>query len=140
MVKTKDNKTISDLSSLTSEELLAIETTVMGIREELMQYFKGTCIDRVTTSRNIRRVPVGRARGGYYYQRRQADNEKAEVLLIDNVPIATLRMAPERIVFHRATLGRSKQLRKVHDMLEEFMKDFLAGVTKEYNDAHILFK
>lgn len=118
---------------------IEVQTTVMAIREELMNYFKGTCVERVTTDRNIRTVGLGATRG-YYYLRRQTENESPRLLLIGDVPIATLRLSPDRVTFHRGSLSRSKQLREVYALLEEFMHDYLAGVGKEYNDANVFYK
>ncbi len=114
---------------------VGIQTTVMAIREELMKYFKGTCIERFTADRNvsIQHIEVGHM--NYQYERRQFENEYACMIWVGSVPILTVKHATDRIIFHTVVLDRSPQLRRMREGVEQFMEKFLMGVDKEYSDA-----
>jgi hypothetical protein len=119
-----------------SKDQIALESTVMAIREHLMEYFKGTCVERMTTNTNVAMQGIeGNAQ--YQYERIIHNNQNPKLLKIGQVPIAKVHKASDTIVIFTSVLDRSRQLRQVRRMLEEFMDDYLAGVIKEYSDANI---
>lgn len=113
---------------------LGIQTTVMAIREEIMGYFKGTCIQKFTAEQNVR-VRTINIRADYQYERRQWENERPSIVWLGSVPILTVKHSPDRVIFHDTVLSRSPQLRQVKVGVEQFMEKFLRGVEKEYNGA-----
>ena len=52
------------------------ELAVMRIREMLMEYFKGTCVESFVNAPNISLTGITRPRGAYQYQRVQQQNER----------------------------------------------------------------
>lgn len=112
---------------------VGIQTTVMAIREELMDYFKGTCIQRVTENSGVRLSRV-EEHLTYTYLRRDAENTRTARIYLKDVPILTVKSSPDKVIFHNFLLHRSPQLRKVKGGIEEFMNKFLMGVEKEYQD------
>lgn len=112
-----------------------IDATIMALREELMQYFKGTCIHRLTTADNIS-WRQARLQGGnlHRYQRDQYESKNEKILFLGGVPILTVKHTPDIVIFHK-TLERSEQLRAIKVGLEEFFNNFLRGVHREISDA-----
>jgi hypothetical protein len=106
--------------------------TTMALRERTMEYFKGTCIARLTNASNIRLeevpLPPGRL---HQYIREQHQREDARLVKLGSVHIMTLKRAPDTITFHMERLNRSKELRAVHLELEKFVSSFLMGVQKD---------
>lgn len=115
---------------------IALQTTLMTIREELMVYFKGSCVERLTQNQNIQVRPL-RQDGNYYYERRQADNKNTHRLALAGIPILTIQMSPDMVVFHTGVFQRSKQFRALEKQLRKFFYDFLPSVTVEANDKEI---
>jgi len=114
---------------------IGIQTIVMAIREELMSYFKGTCVQRLTTGSNVRMSTVGEHMENYQYVRRQAQNEQAQILWVGTAPILTVKQAPDRIIFHLTVLNRSPQMREINKGVQKFIEQFLIGIEKEYENA-----
>lgn len=122
----------------TELKALQLESTVMAIREHLMDYFKGTCIHRFVEKHNITMMNVSSpAREEYQYIRRQAEAEAARVMYLDSAPILTVKLNPDRIIFNTKVLNRSPELRDVHKEIEAFMQEFLPGVGREVNDGPV---
>lgn len=109
-----------------------IEATVMNIREALMGYYKGTCVDTLTTSGNIRLVKDYRISGRQHlYERRELELADKNILLIGDLKIFTLTHNPNKLVFY-SVLDRSPQLLEVKKGIEAFVDEFLMGVEKVY--------
>lgn len=133
------------LMSINIQEV-TLQATIMAIREELMRYFKGTCIERLTTGSNIVRQSA-MPRGRYQYQRQQAEMEYLTNILIGSVHILTLKYLPDTVII-RSCMSRSPELRKVKNGIEQFLDEYLAGVVKEieppvksdivYDDSNLL--
>jgi hypothetical protein len=113
-------------------EPLAIQTTVMAIREEIMQYFKGSCIEKLTENTNVRLVFKDQ-RSNYFYERRDAENRQPALIFIGGVPVLGVQHAPDKITFYTGTLKRSKQLAQVMVELEKFTKDYLGAIERSYH-------
>jgi hypothetical protein len=114
---------------------LDLEINVMAIREMLMEYFKGTCVRRVTDNHNVTLQSIQKS-SNYYFERRENEIKNPVLLYVSNVPILTLSKEPETLTLHLGTLERSKELREVRIELEKFMHDYLRGVRIEVNNAN----
>lgn len=125
-------------NSTDRQEQLNIETTVMAIREEVMRYFKGGCVQRLIVNTNVKLKSHHSHNTTYQYQRQSIEDKRPMLLLIGNTPILSLEQAPDKIIFHKGVMSRSKQLQEVMKQLEKFTKDFLSGVERDYSDASIL--
>ena len=109
-----------------------ITATVMNIREALMGYYKGTCVEKLTLSGNIRLVRDYQIRGSQHlYERRELELADKNILLIGNLRVFTLTHNPNKLVFYSA-LDRSPQLMEVKKGIEAFVDEFLMGVEKVY--------
>lgn len=109
-----------------------ITTVVMNIRELLMNYYKGSCVNSITSSGNIRIVKdFNINRQQHLYERRELELVNKSILLIGDLRIFTLTHNPNKIVFY-STLERSPQLLGVRKGIETFMNEFLMGVEKVY--------
>lgn len=104
-------KTLSN--SLANEQELAIQTQVMAIREQLMEYFKGTCVQRLADGAKIEIATVYPAHTRFTYERRELENRQPARVYLDQVPILGLIKAPDSVTFYEGTLGRSPQLREI---------------------------
>lgn len=106
--------------------------TIMNIRERLMDYFKGTCVERMTQSGNVMLVKDYRISSDQHqYVRLAIQDENKHIMVIGNTKVFTLTNAPKKIVFY-SCLDRSPQLREVKKEIERFMHDFLGGVEVSY--------
>lgn len=105
-----------------------IEATVMAFREHIMQYYKGTCIERVTNSHNIGLIPMQSRSGRYQYQRVANSVRDKHVLALGNTHIGYVEKLPDAITFDLEKLSRSPQLRAVHKGLEKFMGRYLPSI------------
>lgn len=106
-----------------------ITTTTMAIRESLMRYFKGDCVETLIAQTNIRRKQMAR------YTQPNAAQEKS-LILAGDTPLLTVHRLPDTVIFHQAVLGRSPQLREVRRGLEVFLGKYLPDVErKEKTDA-----
>lgn len=109
---------------------LELETTVMALREEIMRYFKGTCIDRVTTNRNVNTIPLSAERGQYQYQRIERDRQNSCGIYLEDVQLFRVQQSPEKITF-TSELYRSPELTQVRKAIDKFMGRFLRSVEIE---------
>lgn len=124
-------------TSSMSDEEIAIETTLMAMREQIMEFFKGTCVKRVTKNSNVKLTSCER-NGGYLYNRIAEESANAKVLLLGDVPIMTMRLNPHVATIHTKPLQRSKQLRQIKELLEKFFDEYLPGIERRENNANIV--
>jgi hypothetical protein len=117
---------------------IGVEATTMAIRELLMEYFKGTCVDRMTANNNIRLVSVSTTRA-YQYQRRQAEYQQPKAVTIGGIPIMNVQKSPEKVVFNTRLLNRSPQLSEVYKNLKVFMDNYLGGVEVKHNRKGVIY-
>lgn len=111
-----------------SAEPTNLELTGVALREELMRYFKGTCVSKMVTQGNvyIREVPEERAR--YQYQRREQELRRASELRLGRTRLAFLRNNPKEIMFQVDVMSRSPELLWLHGYLMKFLRDYLPAV------------
>ena len=114
---------------------LAIDNTIMAIREFLMEYFKGSCGDKLAlpSSVTVKKFPTS---GNFYYERRESENSQGKVISIKNVPVMRVQLSPDTIVLFSKTLSRSKQMREVRDKLEMFLDKYLQGIEREHDENY----
>lgn len=106
--------------------------TTMNIRERLMDYFNGTCVERMTQSGNVMLVKDYRISSEQHqYVRLALQDKNKHIMVIGHTKVFTLTNAPKKIVFY-SCLDRSPQLREVKREIEQFMHDFLGGVEVSY--------
>lgn len=106
--------------------------TIMNIRERLMEYYKGTCVENMTVSGNVVVLKDYRLMGTQHlYERQLLELENKHVMLIGRTKIFTLTNHPKKLVFY-SCLDRSPQLREVKKEVEQFMHDYLGGVEVSY--------
>lgn len=113
---------------------MGLQATVMAIREEMMNYFKGTCVDRVTDNRNVHLTRLPSDRLPYQYQRIEQERKRITGLYVADVLLFTLQLEPDRVLFGKE-LDRSPQLREVKKAVDKFMERYLAGVSRDYYDG-----
>jgi len=115
-----------------------ITPTVMAIREVLMEYYKSSCVERLTTSSDVylSELPSERRRGRTYnYEQWEAQQHNKRLLSLSGVPLFTLQHNPEEMTMHMLSLNRSKQLQAVRAGVEEFMVKYLSGVQIKRNNT-----
>ncbi len=112
---------------------IGIEVTVVALREKIMGYFKGTCVESFVDSSYITMFDTSQATRGYYADRREALNQRKTIVLLSGVPLFTLQHYPEKVTFHTLVLRRSPELSQVEKELKKFFKEYLAGVEIEDN-------
>lgn len=112
------------------DSITGVETTAMAIREELMMYFKGTCVRRLTVHNGINLQHYSEGHSNRYYERRQVELADTRLLYLYDVPIIKLSRDPLSILFYMNHLNRSKQFREVYTLLDGFMAEYLQGVER----------
>lgn len=124
-----------------SSDRLGVEATTMAIREELMRYFKGSCVERVVENNALRLINLADFRErSYQYQRRQLETQQPMLMQLGNVPLMTLQHAPEKVTFHCLTFERSPQLREIKKEVEKFLDKYLMGIEKEESHASVIYE
>jgi len=106
-----------------------IQSTVMAIRESVMEYYKGTCIERLTDT-NISRRGVHHN----YHHLFERDNYALvdeQILRIGDTPIMNLKKNPDLTTLFGATLDRSKSFRAIRAGVETFFTKHLPNVALE---------
>jgi len=109
-----------------------ITPTIMAIREVLMEYYKSSCVERLTTNSDLylSELPRERRRGRtYQFEQWEAQQHNKRLLSLSGVPLFTVQHSPEEMTMHMMSLNRSKQLQAVRAGVEDFMVKYLSGVT-----------
>jgi hypothetical protein len=117
---------------------LGVEATTMAIRELLMFYFKGTCVENLTDKGNLYMIAIP-ARADYNYQRREYKNQNPQMLVINEIPLLSVQKAPEKIVFNQRVFNRSPQLSEVYKGLKDFTDKYLAGVEVSHSRKGVFY-
>ena len=115
------------------------EIAVMRIREILMEYFKGTCIESFVNAPSISFMEIARPRGAYQYQRVQQQNERFSGIYFDNNQLLTLQHYPDKVTFNELVLNRSPEFKKLYKEVDKFLGDYLPAVKVEVNDGIIRY-
>lgn len=106
-----------------------IAITTMAMREEIMCYFKGTCVERMTFRSGVRLFKIPHDfRGVARYRRTEIEIDDDNLLTIANIPFAILGKSPRRIVFLTTTTERSPQFRAIKRGLRKFAEQYLPSV------------
>jgi hypothetical protein len=116
---------------------LAIQTTTMAIRETLMEYFKGGCVERVTINSKVKLNAIRANDIRFRYQRREYENQQPKQLFLNATPLAVVQKAPDQIEFNRRVFDRSPELRAVHKELLRFTKQYLPMVEVKHNHEEV---
>lgn len=118
----------------------SIGVTTIAIREVLMEYFKETCIQRMTKGGNVNLHELSTNRRGLNREERWRMSFKRPcLLLLDEVPLATLGKDPDTLIIHSDVMNRSPQLKKVQTGMEKFMKTFLSEVKLRYRKGGVFY-
>lgn len=104
----------------------SIDSTVMAIREHLMDYFKGTHVESVTES-NIRLAPKT-IRTRRHYEIRNAQLKNTQYLSMAGLILLEVEKNPQKITFNGRTLKRSKAMEALAKEIEAFIGKYLRGV------------
>jgi hypothetical protein len=105
-----------------------IKATAMALRETIMEYFKGSCVERLVTSNNIRVTSIENGRAEFQYQRRHIEEQNRKLVSLSGVPLFSMHKMPDTLTFYEDTFKRSPQLRAVNAELSVFMDKYLIGV------------
>jgi hypothetical protein len=125
----------------TDEELVraGIQTAAVGIRENLMEYFKDSCVDRVSQHNDTYLRPANRETM-YYFERRERDIAQENVLKIrhNDVTLARLRKEPDQITFYGKVITRTPEMTMLYAEVRTFIEKYLQGVKSvEDNDVRL---
>lgn len=113
------------------------ELAVMRIREMLMEYFKGTCVESFVNAPNITFMQLQQPRGAYQYQRVQQQNERLSAILIGSSQFMTLQHYPDKVTFNELVTNRSPEFEKLFKEIDKFLGDYLPAVKVEVNDGTV---
>lgn len=117
----KEDKAIED----------GIQCIVMAIREEMMTYFKGTCVSRLSQDCSVYTddVPMQTdRRRPYYYERREYDRMSPRRLILSGVSLAEMRHNDDMVIFPIWTVNRSPEFKEIHRQIKAFFHKYLQGV------------
>lgn len=134
-----------------TEEKIAegVAKIVMHSREEMMSYFKGTCVDRVVRNSSTQRLIQfqgfalsGRSNRNYYYERREQEIANPKRLYVFDTGFLEVRHEPDTVTFYPGVANRSPEFQAIHRQLKDFFGKYLQGVIlqeddkNEYNSAN----
>lgn len=114
------------------------ELAIMAIREELMEYFKGDCVERFVERGVVRIRPknyMDETRP-YWYVRREREVASEGFLELNGVRLAELSKSPLQLLFVAETMNRSQELRRLRKEIEKFLYNYLPAVEKGEIDGH----
>lgn len=115
---------------------LDIETTVMALRERIVSYFNGSCVDMMVEAHNIAIHPMN-AQNRYQYQRELIDVRNPSILWVGNAPIMEMWKNGNKVVYYDLVLKRSPELRIVRSKLTKFFREYLKDVKVEVKHGTI---
>lgn len=104
-----------------------IKATVMALREHLMMYYKGTCIDRFVGNTNVIMRSESQ-RAPYQYMREINRGRDMHHLDIGVYRLLTLEKQPDTLTLHNTQLHNSPQFRAVREGILDFMGRYLRGI------------
>lgn len=118
-----------------------VNLTVMALREKLMEYFKGGCVESVVYCDKIAVLNLEnyQPRGDYQYQRRALIAKKPRLVMLSKVPLFSMAKVPDTVTFHEQVLNRSVELQQVYAGLGEFMQKYLPGVQVKVNRERVTY-
>lgn len=119
---------------------IGVKATTMAIREQLMNYFKGTCVETLTEGSPVY-VTSARAnsRENFRYLRLQDEQQNPCYVMLGDLPIMTIQKVPDRVVMSKALLTRSPQLREVYAEITDFLEKYLIGIEVEHDERGIVY-
>lgn len=109
-----------------------IQATVMGIRECLMDYFAGGCVDRMTSG-NIMTRPIEMPANRRYLRNRMT-LDRYTVVFIQDVPVLVMLSNPDRVILQAKVFDRSREFQRVGRGVERAIRKYLKDVTVEVNE------
>ncbi len=115
---------------------LDIETTTVAIREAIMSYYKGTCVERMVDPNNIHIHPIEVNRR-YQYEREISGIRSPSRLWIGNAPIMELWKNSNKVIYYDVVLKRSPELRIIRSKLTKFFREYLKDVKVEVQHGTI---
>ncbi len=113
------------------------ELAVMKIREILMEYFKGTCVESFVNAPTIAFIEIGRPRGTYQYQRIAQQNEQFSGIYISGSQFLTVQHYPDKVTFNELVCSRSPEFKKIYKEVDKFLGDYLPAVKVEVNNGNV---
>lgn len=116
------------MGKITDKQKEDVEFTVMAIRERVMEYYKGTCVNRMDNPHNIGLRIEDSAPARYNYQRQAIRQQDGQKMYIGNVWVASLQKSPHMMVLRNNKLQRSPQLEAVKAGVMDFMGRYLRAV------------
>jgi hypothetical protein len=120
-----------------------LEATVMAVREQLMKYYKGTCVESVTRNNNVGMgsvVDYMSNRGRHLYEREALQHRNPKFIRIGSYPILSVEHIPDSLTYHLRVLEMSEGLKTVHSEVQDFMRKYLPSVRTSVNTKPSLGK
>jgi hypothetical protein len=110
-----------------------VQNAIMAVREEVMCYFKGTCVERFadTTGLSLRELPIS-DNGNRYHNRRVAQARQGHVLMFNEKPLLSMEHNPDELTFHTSMNPDRKAIKKA---VEAFAHKYLPGVVLKTGKA-----
>ena len=99
-----------------------VQPMVMAIREELMGYFKGGCVDRLVCNSSVEIHYTQQQRGMRRSERWQREFKRPAILLMSSTPLLGLSQEPDTVVFFTGVMHRSPQFREIESELRKFLR------------------
>lgn len=115
------------------------ELAIMAIREELMEYFKGDCVERFVEPGivRIRAKNYMDETRPYWYVRREREVACVGFLELNGVVLAELSKSPPQLLFVAKTMSRSPELRRLRKEIEKFLYNYLPAVEKGEKNGYL---
>lgn len=132
-------RTLPPRTKTSENELVeaGIQLITMGIREEMMTYFKGTCVDRLAGNSNVFLQPHTQG-GRYFFQRREQEIEYPCIIRYGNIRFGMVRRQPDTAAFYPGVMTRSPEFMRIYEGVQDFFHKYLQGVqlTEDTDNSH----
>lgn len=112
---------------MNSKKDIAIERTVLALREILMYYFKDTAVDTVAQDTNVHIEEVPMLSMSHTYERRTHRMKRKCNVRIKSTTIITVERNPNVLIF-KTVLNRSPEFRAIKEQLTPFLERYLPAV------------
>lgn len=106
----------------------------MVLRESIMDYYKGTCIQsfgsmsRYSVGRNGIPLPNDGSRRNFNYEREEHNRRNPVAYYLGDSKMFELWRDDHEVVFHPSVMRRSEYISVAYDQLQEFFNKFLPAV------------
>ena len=120
---------------LTNYTIDPVEATVMGFREYLVSYYKGSHTENFVYNSGIN-ATNDEPRRPYQYQRQLQELHQTRILRLMGTRLMKVSKQPDKVILFDNNLLRSPELQQLRKGIEQFIAKYLPYVEVKSNGKH----